>query len=63
MRKAQRQHHMCVKELIGNIIEMEAIIGEEVEPKVLKEILWTCPLDYELPYLDEIPRPPKLDSE
>lgn len=54
---------MCVKELIGNIIEMEAIIGEEVEPKVLKEILWTCPLDYELPYLDEIPRPPKLDSE
>ena len=48
---------MCLKELLVNIIEMEEIIGKKVDPSLMKQVLETCPIDYELPILIEIPSP------
>ena len=44
---------MCVKELIDNIIEMESLSSSKVDPKILKKILMTCPINFELPHIDE----------
>ena len=54
---------MCIRELIINIIELEALIGRKVEPSLLKSILENCPIDYDLPVLIEIPQVPPSGTQ
>ena len=44
---------MCVKELIANIIEHESISGNKADPELVREVLLNCPLEVDLPRLEE----------
>ena len=54
---------MCVRELIENIVDLESLQGTKVDPKMLQEILETCPINFDLPLIDEVPRPITSESD
>ena len=54
---------MCVRELIENIVDLESLQGTKVDPKMLREILETCPINFDLPIIDEAPRPITSESD
>ena len=63
VRHAKRQHRMCVRELIENIVELESMQGAKVDQQMLQEIIEACPINIDLPQLDEIQKLPSSDSE
>ena len=45
LNRVMREHHMCMREIIFNIEEVEDLTKKTIDEEVLKELLHKCPID------------------